>query len=91
VEVTCQTNEVTEAVYGGIPVRTALCQLPAFRPVALKFLKMLANEEAEVQKIAALLRSDPALGAEVLTVANSAGYGHSHHVDNLVAISETPR
>ena len=83
-EAACQTNGVTEAVYGGMPVRTALGQLPAFRPVALKFLKMLANEEAEVQKIAALLRSDPALGAEVLTVANSAGYGHSHHVDNLV-------
>jgi putative nucleotidyltransferase with HDIG domain len=90
VEATCQSNSVTEAVIagmagmGGMPARTALYQLPAFRPVALKFLKMLANEEAEVQKIAALLRSDPALGAEVLTVANSAGYGHSHHVDNLV-------
>jgi putative nucleotidyltransferase with HDIG domain len=87
VEVMCQSNAEADAAIagmGGMPARTALCQLPAFRPVALKFLKMLANEEAEVQKIAALLRSDPALGAEVLTVANSAGYGHSHHVDNLV-------
>jgi putative nucleotidyltransferase with HDIG domain len=87
VEAACQSNDVTEAVIAGMdgmPARTALYQLPAFRPVALKFLKMLANEEAEVQNIAALLRSDPALGAEVLAVANSAGYGHSHHVDNLV-------
>ena len=83
-EVTSQNNGLAEEVFGGLPARAALCQLPAFRPVALKFLKMLANEEAEVQKIAALLRSDPALGAEVLTVANSAGYCHSHHVDNLV-------
>jgi HD-like signal output (HDOD) protein len=67
----------------GIQARSGLCKLPVFRPVALKMLKLLGNEQAEVQGIAGLLRSDPALSAQVLTVANSAFYGHTHHTDNL--------
>lgn len=67
----------------GIQARNGLCKLPVFRPVALKMLKLLANEEAEVQGIAGLLRSDPALSAEVLTVANSALYGRPQSIDNL--------
>jgi putative nucleotidyltransferase with HDIG domain len=67
----------------GIQARNALCKLPAFRPVALKMLKILANEQAEVPAIAKLLRSDPALSAEVLSMANSAFYGTAGHIDNL--------
>ncbi len=67
----------------GMQARTDLCKLPVFRPVALKMLKLLANEQAEVQNIAGLLRSDPALSAQVLAAANSAFYGNSHHIDNL--------
>jgi putative nucleotidyltransferase with HDIG domain len=66
-----------------IQARDGLCQLPVFKPVALKMLKLLANEEAEVRGIAGLLRSDPALSAEVLAVANSSFYGTAHHIDNL--------
>jgi len=63
--------------------RHRLGKLPAFRPVALKMLKLLANEVAEVQELTGLLRSDPALSAEVLSVANSAIYGNPHHIDSL--------
>jgi len=63
--------------------RDGLCQLPVFGPVALKMLKLLADEEAEVRGIAGLLRSDPGLSSEVLAVANSAFYGTPHHIDNL--------
>jgi putative nucleotidyltransferase with HDIG domain len=66
-----------------IQARDGLCQLPVFRPVALKMLNLLANEEAEVRGIAGLLRSDPALSAEVLAVANSSFYGPAQHIDNL--------
>jgi len=71
------------AVPPPVQARDGLCQLPVFRSVALKMLKLLANEEAEVRGIANLLRSDPALSAEVLAVANSAFYGAPHFVDNL--------
>ena len=60
-----------------------MCQLPVFGPVALKMLKLLANDEAEVRGVAGLLRSDPALSAELLAVANSSFYGPAHHIDNL--------
>jgi len=66
-----------------VQIRNGLCKLPVFRPVALKMLKLVANDQAEVQNVAALLRSDPALSAQVLRVANSAIYGNAHHIDNL--------
>jgi HD-like signal output (HDOD) protein len=66
-----------------IQARSGLCQLPVFRPIALKILNLLATEEVEVRGIADLLRSDPALSAQVLKVANSSFYGTRHHVDNL--------
>jgi putative nucleotidyltransferase with HDIG domain len=66
-----------------IQVRDGLCQLPVFRPVALKMLNLLANEEAEVRGISDLLRTDPSLSAEVLAAANSAFYGAPQHIDNL--------
>lgn len=66
-----------------IQVRNGLCGLPVFRPVALKMLNLLANEEAEVRGVTGLLRSDPSLSAEVLAVANSAFYGTPHYIDNL--------
>lgn len=66
-----------------IQARTGLNQLPVFRPVALKMLNLLASEEAELHSIAALLRTDPALSAEVLAFANSAFYGSPHQIDNI--------
>ena len=66
-----------------IQARDGLCQLPVFRPVALKMLNLLASEKAEVRGIAGLLRTDPALSAEVLAVANSSFYGTPHRIDNL--------
>jgi putative nucleotidyltransferase with HDIG domain len=66
-----------------IQARNGLCKLPVFRPVALKIVNLLANEEVDVQGVAGLLRSDPGLSAEVLALANSAFYGQSHHIDNL--------
>lgn len=67
----------------GIQARNGLCKLPVFRPVALKMVKLLADEEAAVQGVIGLLRSDPALSAEVLALANSAFYGKAYHIDNL--------
>jgi HD-like signal output (HDOD) protein len=49
----------------------------------LKMLKLLSNDDAEVQGVAGLLRADPALSAQVLALANSAFYGKSSPIDNL--------
>jgi len=72
---------------GGTPppiqARDGLCQLPVFGPVALKMLNLLANQQAEVRSLAGLLRTDPALSAEVLAVANSSFYGTPQYIDNL--------
>jgi HD-like signal output (HDOD) protein len=65
------------------PARHGLLKLPVFRPVALKMLQLVANDRAEVQTVAGLLRSDPGLSAQVLAVANSALYGSTHQIDNL--------
>jgi len=72
-----------DAVHPGIQARNGLCRLPVFRPVALKMVKLLADEEAAVQGVAGLLRSDPGLSAEVLALANSAFYGKACPIDSL--------
>ena len=46
-------------------------------------LKLFASDEVDVPQMAGLLRSDPALSAQLLAVANSAFYGSKHHIDNM--------
>ncbi|HTQ53732.1 MAG TPA: HDOD domain-containing protein [Bryobacteraceae bacterium] len=66
-----------------VQARAGLLKLPVFRPVALKILRLVANDQVEVQNVAGLLRADPGLSAQVLAVANSALYGNARHIDNL--------
>jgi putative nucleotidyltransferase with HDIG domain len=81
---------VTQTPDSGIPAappviqaRQGLCRLPVFRPIALKIVNLLATDEVAVRGIADLLRSDPALSAQVLAVANSSFYGTRHQIDSL--------
>ena len=46
-------------------------------------LQLFASDEVDVPHMAALLRTDPALSAQLLAVANSAFYGSQHHIDNM--------
>jgi HD-like signal output (HDOD) protein len=57
-----------------------LCGVPVFHPVAVKLMGVLAQEDVSIAEVAALLNSDPAFGAEVLTMANSAAYGSSQRI-----------
>jgi len=50
----------------------ALKNLPPFPPVAAKAIHLLAKESVSLQEIAELLKTDAALSAEVLRLANSA-------------------
>ncbi len=55
----------------------ALCKLPAFRPVVTKMLQCLSREDASMADLTRLVHSDPAMGAEILALANSAIFGLS--------------
>jgi HD-like signal output (HDOD) protein len=57
-----------------------LCKLPVFRPVTVRLLSLLSSEEADIHKVTALLNSDPAFSAEILTVANSSLYARRSRV-----------
>ena len=46
-------------------------------------LELFASDEVNVPHVAALLRTDPLLSAQLLAAANSALYGSQHHVDNV--------
>lgn len=58
----------------------SLCRIPPFRPVVVKLLRTLSHTRASLSEIAALLNSDPALSAEVLTAANAAAYGTTYRI-----------
>jgi putative nucleotidyltransferase with HDIG domain len=55
----------------------ATTRLPPFPAVAVRLLAILDKEDASHRDVAALLRTDPAFGSEVLRMANSAAFiGH---------------
>jgi HD-like signal output (HDOD) protein len=60
-----------------------LCKVPVFRPVAVKLLQLLAHEDPCIVSVAKLINSDPGFGAEVLTMANSAGYAMRNRVNTI--------
>ncbi len=59
--------------------------LPALPPIASQILKMCRNEDADLEKLAALMSQDPAIVARLLHIANSSYYGGSRHtINNIV-------
>ena len=53
--------------------------LPALPPIASNVLKMCRREDADADKLAALISQDPAIVARLLHVANSGYYGGARH------------
>src|SRR6266567_4663298 len=60
-----------------------LCKLPVFRPVTVKLLALLGSEDADIARVTALLNSDPAFSAEILTLANSSLYARQARIDSV--------
>ena len=60
-----------------------LCRIPSFRPIVIRLLQVLGDDDASLSKVADLLNSDPGLSAEVLTAANSAIYGIRSHINTI--------
>lgn len=71
-------GRVTEAAFEEI-----LGGLPSFPPVAMRLVRLVSNEDADVEAVAEIVRSDPALSAELLRRANSAFYGLSRQIDTV--------
>jgi putative nucleotidyltransferase with HDIG domain len=58
--------------------------LPAFSPIAVKLLGLVADENASFQKIAEMLSRDPALSGQVLRVANSGLFGRRVAIQSVL-------
>jgi hypothetical protein len=59
---------------------------PTFTPVASRLLDLLANEDAVVEQVAALLRLEPAFVAEVLQMASTPVFGFQRQIRNLAHV-----
>ena len=52
-----------------------LARIPAFPPIVLRLLDLLARDDVEIRELVALISSDPAFSAQILQVANSPLFG----------------
>jgi HD-like signal output (HDOD) protein len=68
------------------PIRTAqlISRLPAFSPVALKLMAIISDENVSFKQVTELIRLDPALSGEVLSLANSGLYGRRFPVRSIM-------
>jgi HD-like signal output (HDOD) protein len=64
--------------------RRLLGRLPAFSPVAVRLLSLLAKEQVSFKDVANLISLDPVLSGEVLRLANSGLYGRRAEVDSIL-------
>ncbi|MCC6465164.1 MAG: HDOD domain-containing protein [Planctomycetes bacterium] len=58
-------------------------ELPAFSSTGQKLLKMIADPNSTMQRIAAVVAMDPPLAASIMRLANSAAYGFSERTHDL--------
>jgi putative nucleotidyltransferase with HDIG domain len=67
----------------GIKPPEGLCKLPQFRPVALKLLKLLCDDDISFSDVGKVVSSDPAFSAELLAMANSPLYATRCEISSL--------
>jgi HD-like signal output (HDOD) protein len=60
-----------------------LAKIPAFPPIVLRLLDLLARDDVEIRELLALISSDPAFSAQILLVANSPLFGFRSRIDSL--------
>ena len=58
-------------------------QLPSPKGVALELLKLTRNDQANIDDLVRLVKSDPALTGRILKFANSSGLGNGRHIASL--------
>ena len=62
-----------------------LARIPAFPPIVLRLLDVLARDDVEIRELVSLISSDPAFSAQILRVANSPLFGFRSQIDSLQA------
>ena len=65
-------------------VRRLLKRLPAFSPVAVKLMGLVADENVSFKEVAKLIALDPALSGETLRIANSGLYNRRQPVQSVL-------
>jgi HD-like signal output (HDOD) protein len=65
--------------------RRLITRLPAFSPVAVRLLSVLADEGASFKDMSSLIALDPVLAGEVLRLANSGLYGRRFEVHSILS------
>jgi putative nucleotidyltransferase with HDIG domain len=61
----------------------SLSRLPPFHPAALKLLNISVGTESAISEFESVFKSDPALAADLLLVANSVQFGLPCRIDNI--------
>lgn len=74
----------TRGTQAGAPADKFLKGLPAFSPVAVRLLSMVADENVSFKEVAKLISFDPVLAGETLRVANSGLYGRGHEIQSVL-------
>ncbi len=80
------SNRMSSILIPGLPRIAqpwALRDIPPFRPVAMKLLRLSAEEDVPIQRVQEILRTDAAFSAEVLRSANSALTGSRTEVHSV--------
>jgi HD-like signal output (HDOD) protein len=60
-----------------------LARIPAFPPIVLRLLDLLARDDVQIRELVALISSDPAISVQILRVANSPLFGFRAQIDSL--------
>lgn len=68
----------------GAPPRNLLRNLPAFSPVAVKLMILVADENVSFKEVAKLFSVDPVLAGQILKLANSGLYGRGVVVQSVL-------
>ena len=68
----------------GTVVRQFLKRVPAFSPVAVRLMALVADENVSFKEVAKLIALDPALAGETLRMANSGLYGRRQQVQSVL-------
>jgi len=68
----------------GDVTRQFLKRLPAFSPVALQLMSLVADEDVSFKEVARLISIDPVLSGETLRMANSGLFGRRQEVHSVL-------
>jgi len=68
----------------GAVVSQFLKRVPAFSPIAVRLMSLVADENVSFKEVAKLIALDPALSGETLRMANSGLYGRRQQVQSVL-------